>query len=146
MSAPHPRGDEFYCVLRGLGTVIDPGAGSARPGDDIVERQQGRLAVEVRSGDFIDSTEKVIGRNHRHRCLRIEGMRASPDVSAAGRSNATSTVPSRTAAAASAAATACNCSRTSGWRSAQTRAHFAGVPPGTYPRVRDCGVTASGYR
>ena len=54
--------------------------------------------------------------------------------------------PPRTSAAAAAAATARRCSLTSGWRSAQIVAHFAGVPPGTYPRVRDSGVTASGYR
>src|SRR5882757_2757594 len=73
-------------------------------------------------------------------------MTASPDVPPGGRSSATSTVPARNASAASAAATACNCSGTSGRRSAQVRAHFAGVTPGTYPTVRQSGVTASGYR
>src|SRR5882757_3736393 len=73
-------------------------------------------------------------------------MTASPDVPPGGRSSATSTVPARNASAASAAATACNCNRTSGWRSAQVRAHFAGVTPGTYPTVRQSWVTASGYR
>src|ERR1700759_3506082 len=73
-------------------------------------------------------------------------MTASPDVSAGNRSNATSTMPSRNASAASAAVTVHNVSGASGWRSAQVRAHFAGVPPGTYPRVRDSAVTTSGYR
>ncbi|GFG68801.1 hypothetical protein MSEN_05210 [Mycolicibacter senuensis] len=73
-------------------------------------------------------------------------MTANPEVSAGGRSNATSTVPARTAATASAATTLCSRSGTSGWRCAQIRAHFAGVAPGTYPRVREGRLTASGYR
>src|SRR5512138_1172896 len=73
-------------------------------------------------------------------------MTASPVVSAGNRSTATSTVPARTSAAASAAATVRNCNGTSGWRSVQILAHFAGVPPGTYPRVKDSTATASGYR
>ncbi|BBX51357.1 hypothetical protein GCM10009645_03760 [Mycolicibacterium poriferae] len=73
-------------------------------------------------------------------------MTASPDVSADGRRIATSTAPARTSAAASAAVTARNSSGTSGRRCAQIRAHFAGVAPGTYPKVSEVRVTTPGYR
>lgn len=73
-------------------------------------------------------------------------MTANADVSQGSRSNATSTFPALTSSAASAAETALNLSGTSGWRSAQIRAHLAGVPPGTYPTVSEDGVTGSGYR
>ena len=73
-------------------------------------------------------------------------MTANADVSEGSRTNATSTFPARTSSAASAADTAHNLSGTSGWRSAQIRAHFAGVPPGTYPTVSEDGVTDPGYR
>ncbi len=52
-------------------------------------------------------------------------------------------------AAASAAAMVRKCSGFSGCRCSQMRAHFAGVPPGTYPRVSEGSgteSTASGYR
>ena len=46
-----PGGHEFCCVLGGFGAVFDRDTGGGRPGDDVVERAQGRLAVEVRDGD-----------------------------------------------------------------------------------------------
>ena len=52
--------------------MIDHHAGCVRPGDDVVEWQQDRLAIEVVRGDLVGCTEKVIGRYNNHSRLFIE--------------------------------------------------------------------------
>jgi hypothetical protein len=46
--------------------MVDGIAWGIRPGDDIVEGEERRLAIEVCHADRLAGAEKVIGRHHRH--------------------------------------------------------------------------------
>ncbi len=58
--------------------MIDLDTGGGCPGDDVVEWDQDRFAVEVRDGDRVDGAEQVIGRHHDHRRLLVEGDDGQP--------------------------------------------------------------------
>ncbi|SKU19247.1 Uncharacterised protein [Mycobacteroides abscessus subsp. abscessus] len=73
-----PGGNKFYCVRGGLGPVTDGDAGGVRPRQDVIERQQRRLAIEICGGDHVDGAEKVIGGYHGHRRFFVERNKRQP--------------------------------------------------------------------